>query len=179
MGAAIAALVNQPGVFVPDDLPANLAGEINDIMPTEYGAIRGVTFSYASASQVLSQGQFAAAGTLNYLGGTLDISYGPTQLSLPFTSQFPQGTPNAQSESGTLLQIGNQLQLTLPIATTLDFFYIFDLVKITLSGQIVANATVPEPSAIVLAVLGALALFACRLRRRSTPTACILHDRIA
>jgi hypothetical protein len=106
--------------------------------------------------------------SLSFTGGSLEYSYFALALGGAGT-----GTSAMQSSTGTganttlglvsLTTVGNEMTLTLPIQfqTTGGTGRVEDW-----SGQIVAVATIPEPSTVTVALLG-LGLLAARVRART------------
>jgi hypothetical protein len=67
---------------------------------------------------------------------------------------------------GTLTEVGTLLTLTLPLLVNEDLTIAGIPVTAVLTGQIVATATIPEPSTMVLACLAAIGLGVVAIRKR-------------
>jgi hypothetical protein len=102
------------------------------------------------------------------VAGTFDANL--TVLGTPFVgTDGVGGFFNNELTGGTLTSAGGVETLTIPVLVVEPFVINGVTVLIAFSGQIVANAAVPEPSALILATLGGLALLAISRRARTAP----------
>ena len=124
-------------------------------------AIRNLQISLAdSAPKPLTAGLFDEAGsTPSFKSGIIYLSYGSTSPNGPLTNLAGAGiTINPTTDytgTGSLVQTGNLLTLTVPVQFTEAHFF----GGATYYGTIVATATVPEPASFgLLAAAAPLAL---------------------
>jgi hypothetical protein len=96
-----------------------------------------------------------------------DSSYNVVVLGLPYQGDVVGGLPAAnQLSDGSLTLSGGLYTLAFPLYVQTQFSLLgLDIVGV-FSGQVVATAAVPEPSALVTATLGAIALMTMIRRRR-------------
>jgi hypothetical protein len=161
------AVGNTPGLFTPGNVPANFAGQIvnPEFGGSSIGYLAGMLLSFAGSDIPLSaDGTFSAnllseqvtAGALNWATPSIGFLGSQSLVS-------PLG--NVTSGLGEFLTPGPGVeQLTIPIDVTLTVPAAGQLVHYEFTGQIVA--TVPEPGAFFLAVVGAACAIATLVRRR-------------
>ncbi|MBX3413494.1 MAG: S8 family serine peptidase [Pirellulales bacterium] len=136
-------VLEKPGPFLPDNLPADIAGMI--LVPEGYAALRNLRFSgFSFPVPVDAAGHFAADQL------TVITTDGIASVDVPgfYTGTDAIDGLMAENESvsaGTLIQVGPELQLTLPIDLTIivpvpgqPFFAEFRV-----QGSIIASAIVP------------------------------------
>jgi hypothetical protein len=154
------------------------AGGFAGTQPAEYGvripvsviggvdyAATNTVFDATSAPIGLLAGAFDATQlTLNLLTTTVDFqSFG--LLSGTFgTGVVTNQAAIDQLGGGTLTVVGNVATLIVPIQISETLPIANSVAYLTLTGQLVATAVVPEPSSIILAAFGGLAFIAWRRR---------------
>lgn len=165
-------LLDQPGLFSPDDNPAELAGRfVAEGLPEVPVLVQQVSGAVDMPVTVLNaDGSFDVEMTLNPDLGRLllEVAPGVTLIYGIGTNYFP---PNAVL-TGKLENLGNQLKLTVPILYQ-GIFNSNDLeIPGTLQGQIVAYAVVPETNSLLLAMASTLPFvyMGYRQSRRQTRT---------
>lgn len=172
-----------PGPFYPHGPatgpePADLAGQVIDPNPENTQTL------YAVRNMLVEIGGFAAklepTGSFSvnqhvvivhnerrYFGGSL-LPDGSTGGGYSTYETNPIFKTNASSLAGSFEQIGNQYILTIPVEIPWNIYsYVSSLRPEagTFQGQIVAVATVPEPSSLALAILAFVGVCLPAIRR--------------
>lgn len=158
----------QAGPFLPFDAPAVFAGQATVGALNGYGAVRNVNADISGVSSINALGEFDATVFSVFISADFDYVLDPL---FPATS-FPvsDSVANESLAPGTLNQVGNILELTIPLELELTSSQ--DGVTLTqvYTGMLVATARVPELSTLGLTGLSlGTAIFAvgCRRRHRS------------
>lgn len=161
-------VIEQPGPFLPGNVPADLAGKIQDIVPgvDGYAVATDAVFDVTNGPQAVSGlGEFSTAGMqVFFMSGTTFYEVpGLISSSYDYGGQFSIFVP----QTGTLEDLGGgALKLTIPFEVTeIIATPLMELVLTqTITGQIVA--VVPEPSTLVLVLTGGLGLCVIGVRRQ-------------
>jgi hypothetical protein len=191
-GANNLAAINS-GNYRPNPAAYNTATSLfsnNSASPGAYGvtvhtsignfaliSLDNVTYDIGSNSALPASGT-AGAGTFvmnapsnPVNAGILSSAYSLQGLPLlleayPSSTGIFTGVSANTDASGTYsFPTKSEMQLKIPISIPFSFDLGGTLVNGTASGQLVANAAVPEPSTLILAALGVLAVLTVRRRR--------------
>lgn len=168
-GGSIIDVVEQPGPFLPGNQPADFAAVAENIIGDldGYAAIKNVFIDVSNGPQAVSgAGEFSTAGmtALLVVGGTFDFTIpGLVDGSFLMGGPFDSVTPL----TGTLEDLGGGVsKITLPFEVS-DSSFDADLgltLNLTATGQIVA--VTPEPSTLVLFIVGAVGMIVVGCRKR-------------
>ncbi|MBI2825242.1 MAG: PEP-CTERM sorting domain-containing protein [Planctomycetia bacterium] len=124
-------------------------------------AARGLVADSTSGVIPLIGNSFDASQLVStFVAGTADVNVLVLGTPVVGTASLAGGFANNQLTAGTLTSIGGIETLTVPIFTEAPVVVQGVTVLETLAGQIVATAVVPEPSTLILAAVGGLALLA-------------------
>ena len=140
-------LFNLNGLTIPDHAAAGTATAV-------YDPVTGQVIFHTNGQITLFMGSASNSMLLggNSLGGAIDEFFAPGSLSWAKTPAWGDGSQDA----GLIVQPGT------PIGD-LSFFYINDGETAFLQGDVIPD--VPEPSSIVMMVLGMASLWMMRRRR--------------
>ncbi len=159
-------VIEQPGPFLPGNVPADLAGKIQNLLPTIDGSAVALdaVFDVINDPQAMSgSGEFSTAGMqVFFMSGTTAFEVpGVITSSYDYGGQFDIFVP----KMGTLEDIGGGvLKLTIPfeVSEIIETPLMELVLTQTITGQIVA--VVPEPATWLLSAIG---LAVCGLWRLS------------
>jgi len=171
-GGGLADFFVHPGIFEPGGLPADFAGLIEDVPPTDETAfltLRDLTFDSLGPPVPLAlDGSFPVDSMLaDILGGLAEIELGAAFLGL---GTGGVSIPNESLALGSLEVFGQNFVLSVPFeAETSVVGTPAGTVELLLTGELVAFAPIPEPATLVLLAIGTVAF--CAIARRSRPVA--------
>lgn len=153
-----------PGSFQPGGLPADFAGRVEEVLPgiDAFVTIRDLIGDVTgSAAPLALDGTFSVDNTrVDILSGIGESEIGGLRGVSDFSGGF---LVNDSVDLGSLTTIGNDLVLAIPFDRIEPLSTTVGTIELAISGQLVAVATVPEPSTFVLLGLGGLAFaFVCR-----------------
>ncbi len=157
------------GPGAPSD--ANYGMSVNAIVAV--ARLRNVGFNLAAVSTTVNAGSFAVSGqNLTYTTGDIDVH------SVPFgggaTAALTGSGANSSANMGNYSVAGNIATLTIPVTFSVDY-EIADAGVTgtnTFTGNLIAVATVPEPSSMTLLALCGAVLITRRRSSRKFPSAC-------
>jgi len=143
-------------------IPGAIFGQPN-ASATAFAAVRDGVFSLTSGLEPVVAGSFASTQTLTFGSGQFDSNLSSTIIGLDDgagSDSLAGDTGDNGAANGTYSVVGNVITLTVPLDLTLGTG-----VTLQYAGQLVATAQVPEPSSLLLLVLGSLALAGVVSRR--------------
>jgi len=112
----------------------------------------------------VADGRFAPSDIGFFIDGSL--SFSADAIALRIVDMHGRGAPNVATGEGTLTVNGDVETLTIPITTTFSLDAISENdTTLTISGDLVARRTIPEPTtAAVLGLVGAVSFLSRRQR---------------
>jgi hypothetical protein len=120
-----------------------------------FAAVRNLAFNVTSGPQAVAGGAFPSAQALNVSSGLFAFNLPPAFMEPPGQDDLSGDVlMNASATSSTYTVTGSTATLTIPI----DIVDQDDL-TISYTGQLVATATIPEPSGALLVLLGVVSLW--------------------
>lgn len=134
-------------------------------------AARGLVADGRSGVIPLIGNSFDASQIVStFVAGTADVNVLVLGTPVVGTASLAGAFANNQLTAGTLTSVGGIKTLTIPILVEAPVVVEGVTILEALAGQIVATAVVPEPSTLILAAVGGLALlaFGRRLSVKST-----------